>query len=64
MAGFTTRPGRWREVGELAALLAERVLVGSRQAMGMFADQRRGNSIAYIGETLLRTLLVALKSLT
>jgi hypothetical protein len=55
MAGFTARPGRWREVGELAALLAERALVGSRRAVGMFADPRRGNSIAYIGETLPRT---------
>jgi hypothetical protein len=55
MAGFTARPGRWREVGELAALLAERALVGSRRAVGIFADPRRGNSIAYIGETLPRT---------
>jgi hypothetical protein len=64
MARFTARRGRRREVGEWAALLAERALVGSRRAVGRFADPRRSNSVAYIGETLLRTLLAASKSLT
>lgn len=40
MARFTARRGRRREVGEWAALLAERALVGSR-AVGRFADPRR-----------------------
>lgn len=42
MTRFTARRGRRREVGEWAGFLAERVLVGSRQAVGRFAGPSRG----------------------
>src|ERR1700733_9081171 len=64
MAEFTVWRGRWREVGKQAALLVERALGGCLRAVERFADPRRSNSIAYIGETLLRTLVCIMFNLS